>query len=73
MRRDCRLGEGSLAWLPGLPDGVLGLRNGDVVVLVNVSGEPVEVPDGLDVVLASGGLDGGRLPRDTAVWAQARR
>ncbi|CAA9225906.1 MAG: Alpha-glucosidase [uncultured Actinomycetospora sp.] len=70
LRRECRLGEGSLEWLPGLPDGVLGLRNGEVVALVNVTGEPVAVPDGLEVVLASGELDGDRLPAGTAVWAR---
>jgi len=70
LRREHGLGEGSLTWLPGLPDGVLGLRNGDLVVLVNVAGEPTAVPDGLEVVLASGALDGDRLPADTAVWAR---
>ena len=49
---------------------MLALRNGDVVVLVNVSAEPVAVPDGLEVVLASGELEDGRVPRDTAVWAR---
>ena len=71
LRRECRLGEGRLEWLPGLPDGVLGLRNGEVVALVNVTGDPLALPDGLEVVLASGELDGDRLPAGTAVWARS--
>jgi alpha-glucosidase len=39
---------------------------------VNVSAEPCELPDGARVLLASGPLDGGRVPPDTAVWHERR-
>jgi alpha-glucosidase len=36
--------------------------------VVNVSDRPIESPVAGTVVLASGPLDDGRLPPDTAVW-----
>ena len=58
-----------LAWSDGTPDGVLDLARGDGFrCVVNVSGDPVEAGDGWEVALASGPLDGGAVPRDTAVW-----
>ena len=38
--------------------------------LVNISGNPVPVPEGR-VLLASGDVGGGVLPDDTAVWLTA--
>jgi alpha-glucosidase len=64
QRRDLP-GEG-LEWVDA-PAGVLHLRRGDVDVVVNVSGDPVALPDGA-VLLASGPLPDGLLPRDAAVW-----
>jgi alpha-glucosidase len=46
---------------------VLELRRGDLTVLCNCGSRPVRLPPG-DVVLASGPLEGDRLPPDTAVW-----
>jgi alpha-glucosidase len=62
------LGDGELTWLDQ-PDGVLGFTRGaDLVCLVNVTGEPVALPTGHDVLLASGPLVDGRLPTATSVW-----
>ncbi len=62
------LGDGDLAWLD-LPEGVLGFRREPgLLCLVNVDGEPLELPEGYDVLLASSPLDGGLLPADTSVW-----
>ncbi len=36
--------------------------------MANLSGVPVSLPDRAEVLLASGPLDGGMLPADTAVW-----
>jgi len=36
--------------------------------VVNMSGAPVALPDHETPLLASGPLDGDRLPPDTAVW-----
>jgi alpha-glucosidase len=40
--------------------------------VVNLSAGPVSLPGGAEVRLASGPLDGGRLPADTAVWLRIR-
>ncbi|NUR06564.1 MAG: glycoside hydrolase family 13 protein [Nocardioidaceae bacterium] len=62
------LGDGGMAWLD-LPDGALGFtRDPGFACLVNVSGDPLPLPAGYAVRLASGPLDDGRLPRDRAVW-----
>lgn len=56
-----------LAWLPSSPD-VLAFARGGVTCVVNLGPEPVELPPHQDVLLLSGPLDAGRLPRDTAGW-----
>lgn len=61
------LGEGPLEWLPG-PDGVLAFSRGEgFVCMVNLSGGPVALPAGAEVLLATEPLDG-ELPVDAAVW-----
>jgi alpha-glucosidase len=67
------LGDGPMAWLdyPAANDAdpeVLAFRRGDsLLCVVNLSPAPVDLPPG-ELILASGELDGGRLPTDTAVW-----
>ncbi|MGH3159958.1 MAG: DUF3459 domain-containing protein [Streptosporangiaceae bacterium] len=47
-----------------MPGGSAGIR-----CLVNLSAEPIALPAGADVLLASGPLGDARLlPTDTAVW-----
>ena len=44
-------------------------RDPGFACLVNLDGDPVALPDGWDLVLASDELDAdGRLAADTAVW-----
>jgi len=58
-----------MAWLPGPRDVLRFDRPGGLEVVVNVGSDPVELPGGRPVLLASGPLaDDGRLPGDTAVW-----
>jgi alpha-glucosidase len=67
-RQNAALGDGSLSWLD-LPEGVLGFtRDPGFACLVNVSGAPLPLPEGYVVLLASGPLPDGELPRDSAVW-----
>ena len=63
------LGDGMLRWLR-VPDGALAFsRDPGFVCLVNLSGEPVPMPAGALLLIASGALtDDGRVPRDTTVW-----
>ncbi len=70
LRREHDLGAGSLEWLPGFPEPIVALRNGDVVVVANTGTEPVELPAG-ELLLASGPLDGRSLPHDTTAWLRA--
>jgi alpha-glucosidase len=57
-----------LEWF-GAPPGCLAFRRAGttVVCALNASAEPVPLPPG-DPLLASGPLDDGMLPPDTAVW-----
>jgi alpha-glucosidase len=59
-----------LQWLPA-PEGTLAFRRpGGLVCLLNVSADPVPLPEGR-VLLASAELPEGRLPADAAVWLSA--
>ncbi|MEV5438845.1 glycoside hydrolase family 13 protein [Streptomyces sp. NPDC052682] len=60
-----------LRWLDS-PDGTLLFERGDgVLCAINLSGEPVPLPEACHLLLASGPLGSdGLLPVDTAVWLQ---
>ncbi|MGH2475729.1 MAG: glycoside hydrolase family 13 protein [Candidatus Limnocylindrales bacterium] len=70
LRRDRpAFGAEGLAWLPA-PRHVLRFeRPGGLEVVVNLGSEPIDVPAGRTVILASEPLpDDGCLPGDAAVW-----
>ncbi|MFJ4159385.1 glycoside hydrolase family 13 protein [Microbacterium testaceum] len=69
-RRARNLGAGELEWLDGFGDEVVAFRNGSLLVIANLGDEAVELPAG-EVLIASGPLDGERLPTDTTVWIAA--
>src|SRR4051812_29860409 len=70
VRREFRLGTGTMAWEQPSTDDTLAFRNGDVLVLTNFGAEPVALPAGATVLLASEPLDAdGRVPTDVTVWA----
>ncbi|WP_200926746.1 glycoside hydrolase family 13 protein [Sphaerimonospora mesophila] len=62
------LGDGDLTWLDAPPDVLAFAREPGFVLMVNFGAEPVPLPPGQDVLLASGPLDAGLLPPDTGVW-----
>ncbi|MCU1495612.1 MAG: alpha-glucosidase [Acidimicrobiaceae bacterium] len=67
-RSEAALATGDLEWRPS-PEGVLCFQRGaDLVVAVNLSAQPVELPAHERVLVASGPLRSGALPTDTAVW-----
>ncbi len=62
------LGDGELEWLEA-GDTVLAFRRDPgFACWVNLGSEPVALPDGATLLLASQDLIDGRLPADTAAW-----
>jgi alpha-glucosidase len=66
-------GGGTLGWID-TPAGVLAFAGDDgFMCAVNfTAAEPWPLPGDSTVLLASGPLDGDRLPADTAVWLATR-
>ena len=52
-----------------LGNDVLAFTRGNVLVVANMSSEPIALPEG-SIVLASGELDGNTIPADTSVWVE---
>jgi len=67
IRKDRALGEGSLEWLEGTPENVLGFRNGEVTVFINYSEENFTLPAG-EIILDSAESSSGILSPASAVW-----
>jgi alpha-glucosidase len=68
LRKKAPWGTGELSWLP-LGDNVLAVARGDeFACIVNFGPEPVALPTGADVLIASNVLEGGAVPQDTTVW-----
>lgn len=64
------LGDGELAWVEAGPTALAFTREPGFGCWVNVGVEPLPLPDGATVLLASGDLVDGALPTDTAAWLQ---
>jgi alpha-glucosidase len=76
LRRELRLGRGSLTWYDAGSDDVVAFTTNaadgrTVLVLANLGPSPVPLPDGARVLVASSsdGLHDGHVPTDTTVWA----
>jgi len=71
IRRDHPgLGSGPMRWLES-SKGVLAFeRDNGIVVVVNVEGEPVDLPKHRRVLLASSPFDASRLPPNSAAWLE---
>jgi alpha-glucosidase len=64
------LGAGPMHWQEA-PEGVLSIaREGGFLLVVNVEAASVELPAHREVLLASGPLEGSRVPPNVAVWLQ---
>ncbi len=78
LRREHRLGDGSLRWLEeyAVQQDVVAFANehpegGSVAVVANLGSIPVTLPAGAVVLAGSGALDGdGSVPTDVTVWAR---
>jgi alpha-glucosidase len=75
-RAEPALGDGPMTWRPGAAqvlafDRTAGAGEPGVRCVVNLSGRPAKLPAHGGVLLASGPLDSGALPPDTAAWLRA--
>mgnify|MGYP000732900647 CR=1 FL=1 len=72
LRRQLKLGEGSFKWLDEMvSDGVLGYRNGNVLVIHNFGSAPIKLPVGKVLASSLHGMhEGHDLVEDQTVWLQ---
>ncbi|MEV4623044.1 glycoside hydrolase family 13 protein [Asanoa sp. NPDC049573] len=69
IRRDtAALGDGEMRWLPSAHGVLAFARDPRFVCVANLSATTVDLPEHEEVALASGPLDGDRLPPDTTAW-----
>ena len=66
-RRDFAWTAGDEVEMLDLGADVLAFRRGPLTVVLNCGEAAVELPEG-ELLLASGPVDGGKLPADTAAW-----
>ena len=76
LRREHRLGRGTLTWLDGYADDVVAFTvtspEGTVTVLANLGPDAVDLPPDAVVLAASGPVaPSGSLPTDETVWLRA--
>ncbi|MDG4820400.1 glycoside hydrolase family 13 protein [Asanoa sp. WMMD1127] len=69
LRRETGLGHGELSWVD-VPGEVVAFRTADLLVLTNFGATPAQLPEGAEVVLASGPVAGREVPTDVTVWAR---
>jgi alpha-glucosidase len=73
LRRDePGLHRPAMEWLELHPDVLAYRRGAAFACVLNMSGAAVALPDHESLLLASGPLDGDRIPPDTAVWLRMR-
>lgn len=66
-KNEIGLGDGPMDWIDTGSDLVAFSRPGNFACYINFGAE-IEIPTGAEVLLASGPLNGNRLPTDTAAW-----
>jgi len=62
------LGDGEMTWVESGNAELAFTREPGFGFMANLGDSPAPLPAGCRVILASGPLDSGRLPADTAVW-----
>jgi alpha-glucosidase len=71
-RAEAALRRPGMAWLDLHPGALAYTRGERFACVVNMSGASLPLPDHETSLLASGPLDGDRLPPDTAVWLRLK-
>jgi alpha-glucosidase len=67
LRKDAPWGTGAFTWIPS-GDDVVAFARGEFACLVNFGSEPVALPPGVEILIASNDLEGGAVSQDTTVW-----
>ena len=70
LRAEHHLGTGTLTWIEGLPENILGFTNSGIQVYTNYSEADFVLPEGV-ILLDSGSSSNGVLAPATAVWMRA--
>jgi alpha-glucosidase len=68
IRRSRPWGAGPFRWLDAGGESLSFARGDAFACLVNFGDDPIAVPDGAVILIASNELEGGALPQDTTVW-----
>ena len=69
LRRSAPWGDqASINWLSDSDASFAFARGGRFICLVNFGPEPVPLPSGVELLIASSELEGGAVPADTTVW-----
>ena len=68
LRKQAPWGAGAFAWFPSGDEVVAFTRGDRFACFVNFGPQPVALPDGAEVLIASNDLQGGAVPHDTTVW-----
>jgi alpha-glucosidase len=66
------LGDGPMQWLRGSEEVLAFTRPGGFLCVVNLSAQPVELPEHDGILLTSTELADGHLAADSAAWLRAR-
>jgi alpha-glucosidase len=72
-RADPDLGDGSLQWQPSRPEVLAFIRGHRLMCVVNFGADPVALPSGAELLIASTRLEGGQLPCDATAWLRLDR
>ena len=70
-KSEAGLGDGPMSWIDAGKDVIAFSRPGNFACYVNF-GDPIEVPSGAQVLLASQELSGNTIPADTTVWIRLK-
>jgi alpha-glucosidase len=68
LRKEAPWGAGALRWLPSGDEVLAFARGEDFACFVNFGSEPLALPAGAEVLIASNELQGGAVQQDTTVW-----
>jgi alpha-glucosidase len=69
LRRSAPWGDqAAITWLSNSDASFAFARGGRFICLVNFGPDPVPLPSGVELLIASSELEGGAVPADTTVW-----